>query len=256
MKCFDLTGKTAILTGAAGGLGEVFARALAEAGAQLFVAARKEEGLIRITDEIRGLGGDCYYRVCDITKESQARDTVKACIEKYGKVDILVNNAGAHRDNRTPFEIENESFKEVLDTNVMGALSLSKACAEDMMKRGWGRIVNIASLSGFIVNKGVHGGSYEVSKSALIMLTKALATEWCGHGICVNAIAPGYFGTQSNKNYFEADPTFYAKVVDMIPMGRLGEPEELAGPLVLLCSDAASYMQGFTLLVDGGYVCW
>jgi len=256
MKYFDLNGKTAFLTGAAGGLGEVFARALSEAGASLFVAARNEEGLLRITEEIRALGGECSYKVCDITKEEEAKDAVAACIETYGKVDILVNNAGAHRDNRTPFEIENESFAKVLDTNIMGALTLSKACAEDMMKRGWGRIVNIASLSGFIVNKGVHGGSYEVSKSALIMLTKALATEWCEYGICVNALAPGYFGTQSNKNYFNADPTFYGKVVDMIPMGRLGEPEELAGPLIMLCSDAASYIQGFTLLVDGGYVCW
>ena len=256
MKCFDLTGRVAFLTGAAGGLGEVFARALAEAGASLFVAARNEEGLKRITEEIRSFGGNCHYTVCDITMEEQANEAVNACIEAYGKVDILVNNAGAHRDNRTPFEIENESFAKVIDTNIMGALTLSKACAADMMKRRWGRIVNIASLSGFIVNKGVHGGSYEVSKSALIMLTKALATEWCEYGICVNAIAPGYFGTQSNKNYFEADPTFYAKVIDMIPMGRLGEPEELTGPLILLCSDASSYIQGFTVLVDGGYVCW
>jgi NAD(P)-dependent dehydrogenase (short-subunit alcohol dehydrogenase family) len=125
-----------------------------------------------------------------------------------------------------------------------------------MMKRGWGRIINIASISGLIVNKGVHGGSYETSKAALIMMTKTLATEWCSYGICVNSIAPGYFGTQSNKNYFDADPTFHGKVIDMIPMGRLGEPKELEGTLILLASDAASYMQGHCIVVDGGYTCW
>ena len=256
MKCFDLTGKVAFLTGAAGGLGEVFAKALTEAGASLFVAARNEEGLKRITEVIRSQGGECYYHTCDISDLATIEPAVNACIAQYGKVDILVNNAGAMRDNRPPFEIDEESYSQVMFTNLIGSLALAKACAKDMMKRNWGRIVNISSLSGFIVNKGAHGGSYETSKAAMLMLSKTLATEWCNSGICVNSLAPGYFGTQSNKNYFDVDPELYGTVIDMIPMARLGEPEELVGALILLCSDAASYMQGTSILVDGGYTCW
>lgn len=256
MKCFDLSGKVAFLTGAAGGLGEVFARGLSEAGASLFIAARNDSALQRVEEEIIYSGGKCHRSVCDISDDASIERAVAACIEAYGKVDILVNNAGAHRDNRGPLEIDNESYAKVIATNVLGTLSLSKACAKDMMKRGWGRIVNISSLSGFIVNKGVHGGSYETTKAAMLMMTKTLATEWCNSGICVNSLAPGYFGTQSNKNYFNADKTFYGKVIDMIPMGRLGEPEELVGALIFLCSDAASYMQGQSILIDGGYACW
>jgi len=102
----------------------------------------------------------------------------------------------------------------------------------------------------------VHGGAYETSKAAVTMLSKTLATEWGKDGICVNTLSPGYFGTQSNKNYFDADPEFYGVVIDNIPLGRLGEPEELVGALLLLCSDASSYMQGENIVVDGGYTCW
>ena len=119
-----------------------------------------------------------------------------------------------------------------------------------------GRIVNISSMSALIVNRGVYGGSYEVSKAAVSMLTKTLAVEWARDGISVNAICPGYYGTQPNREFFAADPTFEQKVLDMIPMHRLGEPEELWGALLLLCSPAASYMQGTVITVDGGYTLW
>jgi len=256
MKCFDLTGKVAFLTGAAGGLGGVFARALCEAGASLFVCGRSEDGLKKITETIRSMGGDCYYQTCDILNTESVDSAVQACINRYGKVDILVNNAAALRDNRDPFEIDEESYAKVLMTNLVGPLAAAKACAKDMMKRGWGRIVNISSGADRVVVKGAHGGSYETSKAALTMLSKTLATEWCGSGICVNTISPGYFGTQSNRNYFDKDPVLYGIVLGNIPMARLGEPEELVGALLLLCSDAASYMQGTEIVVDGGLTIW
>ena len=253
---FRFDGKSCVSDRGRRGLGEVFAKALCESGASLFVASRDEGGLKRVTETIRSMGGECHYRTCDISDTGTIEPVVQACIEQYGKVDILVNNAGMMRDNRTPFEIDEESYSKVVLTNLVGSLALAKACAKDMMKRNWGRIVNIASGAGCVVLKGVHGGSYETSKAALIMLSKTLATEWCNTGICVNTISPGYFGTQSNKNFFDADPEFYDVVIDNIPMARLGEPTELTGALVLLCSDAASYMQGENIVIDGGLTCW
>jgi gluconate 5-dehydrogenase len=133
---------------------------------------------------------------------------------------------------------------------------LSKAAARDMRKRKYGRIVNIASMSALVVNKGVHGGSYEVSKAAVLMLTRTLAAEWAKDGICVNAICPGYYLTDPNKEFFAKDPAFHRNVIEMIPAGRLGELHELGGALLLLCSGAASYMHGTAITVDGGYTLW
>jgi len=256
LKCFDLTGKSAIVTGAGGGLGSVFAKALSEAGAQLLLAGRNEESLKAVADEIVAAGKQCVYKQCDITDEMSIKATVASCIDAYGKVDILVNCAGTNRINLPPLETDTPTYNKVVQTNIIGTLNMSKECAKDMMKRKWGRIVNIASISGMIVNKGVFAGSYEVTKAAMIMMTKTLAVEWCKEGICVNSIAPGYFGTKPNMDFFAADDTFYDTVMDMIPMRRMGEPEELVGALILLCSDAASYMQGECIVVDGGYTCW
>lgn len=256
LKCFDLTGKTALITGAGGGLGSVFAKVLSQAGADTFLVGRTGQTLKKTADSIRGEGGNCFYTTCNILSEESIREAVAKCIEVYGKVDILINAAGCNRINLPPMETDTDTYNQVVQTNIIGTLNMCKACAEDMMKRNWGRIVNIASISGMIVNKGVYGGSYEVTKAAIIMMTKTLATEWCRNGICVNAIAPGYFGTKPNMDFFAADPTFYGKVMSMIPMERMGEPEELTGALILLSSDASSYMQGECIVVDGGYTCW
>lgn len=256
LKCFDLTGKTALITGAGGGLGAVFSQALSEAGAETFLIGRTESILAPVAKEISMSGRKSAYMSCDIMSEESIEEAVEKCITIFGKVDILVNAAGCNRINLPPMETDTETYNKVVQTNILGTLNMSKACAKDMMKRGWGRIVNIASISGLIVNKGVYGGSYEVTKAAMIMMTKTLATEWCKSGICVNSIAPGYFSTKPNLDFFAADDTFYGKVMNMIPMERMGKPEELIGALILLCSDAASYMQGECIVVDGGYTCW
>ncbi len=253
LKCFDLAGKTALVTGAGGGLGTVFSKAISEAGAEIFLAGRRESALAPVAEEIEKSGGKCSYASCDIMSEESINQAVEKCIEVFGKVDILVNAAGCNRINLSPMDTDTETYNKVVQTNILGTLNMCKACAKDMMKRGWGRIVNIASISGLIVNKGVYGGSYEV---AMVMMTKTLATEWCKSGICVNSIAPGYFSTKPNLDFFAADDTFYGKVMNMIPMERMGDPAELVGALILLCSDAASYMQGECIVVDGGYTCW
>lgn len=256
LKCFDLTGKTALVTGAGGGLGSVFSKALSEAGAETFLVGRKESALIPVVKEIEKNSGRCAYTSCDIMSEESIEKAVEKCIKEFGKIDILINAAGCNRINLPPMETDTETYNKLVQTNILGTLNMCKACAKDMMKRNWGRIVNIASISGLIVNKGVYGGSYEVTKAAMIMMTKTLATEWCKNGICVNSIAPGYFSTKPNLDFFAADDTFYGKVMNMIPMERMGDPTELVGALILLCSEASSYMQGECIVVDGGYTCW
>jgi len=257
MRLFDLSGETAIVTGASRGLGESFANALAEAGADLFLIARREEGLIRVSRDIEArCGVRCRWCAADISRREEVRGAVARCVESYGKIDILVNNAGAMRDNRPPQDTAPEEFEAVLRPNVIGTLMMCQEAGAVMRARRKGRIVNISSMSAQIVNRGVYGGSYEVSKAAVSMLTKVLAVEWAGDGLSVNAICPGYYGTQPNLDFFAADPAFEQKVLDMIPMHRLGRPEELWGALLLLCSPAASYMQGAVITVDGGYTLW
>lgn len=257
MRLFDLSGEVAVITGASKGLGESFAHALAQAGANLFLIARKEDGLIKVSKDIETqYGVRCAWCTADISSQEDIRNAVSKCTETYGKIDILVNNAAAMRNNKPPQETTPEEFDAVMHPNVIGTLMMCQEVGAVMRRQKKGRIVNISSMSALIVNRGVYGGSYEVSKAAVLMLTKTLAVEWARDGISVNAICPGYYGTQPNREFFAADPTFEEKVLDMIPMHRLGEPEELWGALLLLASPAASYMQGTVITVDGGYTLW
>lgn len=257
LNIFDLQGKIAIVTGASKGLGESFAHALAQSGANLFLIARRTDRLQEVCAEIEEkYHVKCHCCAADISIQADTEKVAKMCMEEYGRIDILVNNAAAMRNNKLPQDTTPEEFDAVMYPNVIGTLMMCQAVYPVMKKQGYGRIVNISSMSSLIVNRGVYGGSYEVSKAAVSMLTKTLAVEWCGDGISVNAICPGYYGTQPNREFFAADPTFEGKVLDMIPMHRLGEPEELWGALLLLCSSAASYMQGTIIPVDGGYTLW
>lgn len=254
---FDLTGQVAIVTGASKGLGESYAHMLAQAGADLFITARKKEGLERVSDEIRKeYGKKCFYSCADVSIEADCKRAAAECLEAYGRIDILINNAAAMRNNKPPQDTTPEEFEAVMHPNVTGTLMMANAVYPTMAKQHYGRIVNISSLSANIINKGVHGGSYDVSKAAVSHLTKALATEWAKDGICVNALAPGYYGTKPNLDFFAADPQFKGMVEDLIPMHRLGEPEELWGAMLLLCSRASSYMQGDVISIDGGYTIW
>ena len=163
---------------------------------------------------------------------------------------------GPVRVNIVPELMDIEKWKFVIDVNVTGSYICAKIAGRQMIKQMKGKIINISSISGYIINKGVHGGSYDVSKQAIVGMTRALAIEWAKYNINVNAIAPGYFLTTPNKTFFEADPAFYQKALEMIPLGRIGDPSELAGTVIFLASRASDYMTGSVIVVDGGYLLW
>jgi gluconate 5-dehydrogenase len=253
---FDLTGKVAIITGAARGLGRVYAEAFAQQGASLILVDQEPQGLEEVASELSQKGTQCLWYLADITDEAQVETAFQDGAKKLGRIDILMNNAGTARVNTAPELMDIEKWKFVIDVNVTGSYICAKIAGREMIRKKKGKIINISSISGFIINKGVHGGSYDVSKQAIVGMTRALAIEWAKYNINVNAIAPGYFLTVPNKDFFDADPTFYKDVLEMIPMGRIGDPRELAGTAIFLASQASDYMTGSVIVVDGGYTVW
>ena len=256
IKIFDLSGKIALITGASKGLGKAFATALAEAGATPILVARNQSELEKTGKEIAQINPQCSWYAADITKENEVEKVVKEIINQFGKIDILVNNAATGRINFPPEETSLEQWNFVINTNLTGMFICSKAVGKEMIKRRKGKIINLASISGSIINKGVHGGSYDVSKSAIVALTRALAVEWAPYNINVNAIAPGYFLTEPNIKFFEADQNFYNQVVDMVPLKKIGDPNDLKGTVIYLASEASNFMTGSIVVVDGGYTLW
>jgi len=253
---FDLTGEVALVTGASKGLGKMFANTLAEAGAKVCLFSFEEEDLRQAHVDMQEAGHDCIQVLGDVTNEAQVQRAVDACMNTYGKLDILVNNAGIGRLNKTPQDTALAEWEKVIDVNVNGSFLCAKLAAKGMIKRKKGKIINMSSISGKVINKGVHGGSYDVSKQAIDGLTRALASEWAPYNINVNAIAPGYFMTDPNKAFFAADPAFYDMALSLIPAGRMAQPEELAGTLLYLASRASDYVHGTIIQVDGGYMVW
>ena len=237
---FDLTGEVAFVTGASKGLGKMFANTLAAAGAKVCLLSFEKEDLIQTQKEMTQAGYDVMSYFADITNEQEVEKAVDACVEKYGTIDILVNNAGIGRLNKAPQDTSLKEWEKVIDINVNRK----------------GKIINMSSISGKVINKGVHGGSYDVSKQAIDGLTRALAAEWAQYNINVNAIAPGYFMTDPNKEFFAADPDFYDVALGMIPAGKMANPEDLAGTLIYLASGASNYVHGTIIQVDGGYMVW
>ncbi len=256
LKYFDLTGEVAVVTGASQGLGERFAKGLAEAGADLFLIARNEDNLKAVAADIEKMGRECGYCAADITDEEAVNKAVAGAMARFGKLDILINNAAASRDNRPPEDTTVESFNRVMNTNVTGAFICARAVGKEMIKRRKGKIVNIGSMSAMIINKGVHGGSYDISKSAVLGLTRALAMEWVGYNINVNCICPGYFLTEPNIEFLKENPEFDSISKSMIPAGRWGNIEELIGGIIFLSSGSANYMNGSSVVIDGGYTSW
>ena len=253
---FDVKGRVAFITGASKGLGKVFADTLGDAGARLFILATTPETISAACEEFRAKGYECEYYCGNILDERAMDEAVQKCLNRYGRIDILVNNAGAMRCNKAPEDTSLEEWEHVVHVNVDGAFIVARAVGRVMLKQRYGKIINLSSISGKIINKGVHGGSYDVSKAAIDGLTYALASEWADKGINVNAIAPGYFMTQPNREYFDRDPAFYDLAVSMIPAGKIGDPEQLAGTILYLSSAASDYLNGTVIRVDGGYMIW
>ena len=245
---FDLTGKVAIVTGGFQGLGRGMAIGLAEAGADVVLVDRQEA--LEAAGVVRSLGRKSLAVTADLMSIESIPSIVQRTVEAFGKVDILVNNAGTIR--RTPaIDYSEKDWDDVMAVNAKTVFFFSQAVARDMMKRKSGKIINIASLLSF--QGGIIVPAYAASKGAVAQVTKALANEWAAHGINVNAIAPGYMATD-NTTALREDPVRSRAILDRIPAGRWGTPEDLEGVAVFLASSASDYVNGHVLVVDGGWL--
>ncbi|MFF2528481.1 SDR family NAD(P)-dependent oxidoreductase [Brevibacillus sp. NPDC058079] len=248
MTRFDLHGKKAIITGAGRGIGKALALGIAEAGAEVAVVSRTTSDLQEVVSEIEAKGGVAFPVEADLTVSDVADRVVKQVVEGLGGVHILINNAGMNIRKKA-HEITEEEWDRVVDLNLKAAFFMSQAAGKIMCDQRYGRIVNIASVAGVVALRT--GVAYGASKAGLIQMTRVLALEWSKFGVNVNAIAPWYFRTPLTESLL-SDEAFVQEVLQRTPSGRIGDVEDLVGPAIFLSSDAASYMSGQTLSVDGG----
>lgn len=252
---FSLKGRNAIVTGGGQGLGKSMALGLAQAGADIIIAARRIESALKTKAEIEAQGVRCTVIQGDMRNEQDVKRMVSQVLQEYGEINILFNNAGTWRGDDAE-KVTTEDWKEVIDVNLTGPFIVSREVGNVMLEQGKGSIVNIASMSGLIVNTPQNQCAYNASKGGLIMLTKSLAAEWAKRGVRVNAICPGYMRTEmSEERYQRKDPAI-EKWFSMTPMGRSGKTDELMGIAVYLASDASSFVTGAAYVVDGGYTAW
>ena len=245
---FDLSGRTALVTGASSGLGRHFARTLAAHGASVGLAARRVERLESLASELRGDGGTAHAVRMDVTDARSVAAGLDAVRDALGVPDILVNNSGVARPAAT-LDVTEDDWNGVIGTNLGGAWRVAQGTARRMVEAGRpGVIVNVLSILAFGVAGGL--GTYAASKAGLLQITRTMAMELARHRIRVNAIAPGYVLTDMNREYFAGDAG--KAMIKRIPQRRIGDPSDLDGALLLLASDASSYMTGSTIVIDGG----
>lgn len=248
MQLFDLTGRRVLITGSSMGIGFALARGLAQAGAKIVLNARDTARLDDAANKLRGEGAEVQTLVFDVTDAAAVADTIDGFEAAGNQIDILVNNAGMQ--HRGPLQdFPTDAFDRLMRTNVNSAFYVGQAVARHMIKRGKGKIINIASVQTMLARPGI--APYTASKGAIANLTKGMATDWARLGLNCNAIAPGYFDTPLNAALV-ADPEFSAWLEKRTPQGRWGNVEELVGACVFLASDASSFVNGHTLFVDGG----
>jgi NAD(P)-dependent dehydrogenase (short-subunit alcohol dehydrogenase family) len=252
LQAFELTGRVAIVTGGNMGLGEAFSHALAQAGAQVAIGARTRDLSEKVAGEIEAAGGKAIAVDLDVTKPESVAHMVETVTKRLGPIDILVNNAGICY-HKPALDVPEEQWNDVFDVNVNGVWHCAQAVGRQMVERRSGTIINIGSISGYIVNRPQMQPAYNASKAAVHHLTKSLAAEWAPFDVRVNAIAPGYIKTLMAP---VDRPEFRRHWIEDAPMQRYGVPEELGPTLVYLASDASRFVTGSILVIDGGYTLW
>jgi NAD(P)-dependent dehydrogenase (short-subunit alcohol dehydrogenase family) len=252
---FRLAGKTAVVTGGGQGIGLASVEALAEAGAKVVIADRDAKVAVQGQASLQAKGYDVEIVDMDVTNSGQVAAVAAQLVARHGKVDILVNNAGIARSETPAETVTDEHWLNVIDVNLNGTFWCCREFGKHMLAAKSGTIVNIGSMSGFIVNKPQEQAYYNASKAAVHHLTKSLAAEWGARGVRVNAVAPTYIETPLNA-FVKNNPPMYNAWIGGTPMARLGQVEEIASVVLFLASEAASLMTGSIVLVDGGYTCW
>ena len=254
---FRLDGKRAVVTGASRGLGRSMALALAEVGADVVITGRTQETLDATAAEIRALGRQTWTVKADMGVPAECEATCELILRDFGPIDILINNVG---NREVSVAIESEplaTWQRMIDLNLTSCFIGTKLIGAAMLERGnGGRIINIASISALIANRGIGGRDYETSKAAVLHFTRCAAADWAPHGITVNAICPGLFMTDTNREWNERRPEVIEAFVKNVPMGRTGEPDEIGPLAVYLASPAAAYVTGAAYVIDGGYTLW
>ena len=256
---FRLDGRRLFITGGSRGLGREMALAIAEAGADVVMVGRDAASLEATAGEIRGLGRTCEVLVGDVGIPEECERVCRDALDRHGPFDILINNVGGRRINVPLQEQTLDEWRQILDLNLTSTFLCMKHIGGAMLSRGagtGGRIINIASIAGQVIFRGMGGRSYETAKAAVIQLTKAAAADWATHGVTVNAICPGGFMTEPNQRWQRLDPQFTGRAVAQIPQGVFGQPEDLGPLAVYLASDAARYVTGTAIVIDGGYTAW
>ena len=251
-----LDGRVAVVTGGGQGIGAACAQALGEAGAKVIIAELLPERAAACAKALVAQGLDVAGLALDVTKSGSVDALAAKVVKDHGRIDILVNNAGVARSDVRAEDTSDDHWRFHMDVNVDGLFWCCRAFGRQMLAQGSGSIVNIGSMSGFIVNKPQPQSFYNASKAAVHHLTRSLAAEWGARGVRVNAVAPTYIETPLTSFGIKENPEMYKVWLEMTPMGRVGQPEEIASVVHFLASDAASLVTGAIVLADGGYTCW
>ena len=252
LEIFDLTGKTAMITGSTKGLGEVAAIALAKAGADIAVCGRNRENLDKVSTSIKNLGRDSAGFCLDVTSRQSVQEGVEQILKYFGKIDILINNAGVN--HRVPvLEFTEEAWDLIINTNLKGYFLVAQAVVPQMIERGYGKVINMSSIFGFTPLPDQL--AYASSKGGVNQLTKVMALEWAKKGIRVNAVAPTYFETEL-VTQIRNDPERFKFINERTPMGRWGQPKEMEGIVIFLAAPASDFITGQIICIDGGWTVW
>ena len=253
---FRLTGRRLFITGGSRGLGREMALAIADAGADVALTGRDPASLERTATDIRALGRQAWTVQADMADPGICETSCGRALAAHGPFDILINNIGGRRDPTPIRDMPVERWRELLDLNLTSAFVCTRAIGGAMVQRGAGRIINIASINAFVAGRNIGGRHYETAKAAVVQLTRATAADWAPYGITANAICPGVFMTEANQRWARERPEVIEGIAERTPMGTTGQPEDLGPLAVYLASDAARFMTGAVLVIDGGYTLW